>query len=310
VPEIGLSTWYRFSDNIFWTALVHFMLTPEQATYILTNAYVPEHIVGLMTSLSGGEPFLIDDYFCCCKGDWVIFIGYPLRHEFALDEFEAVLEKVKKKFRPAHISLIAPELSPRMDARCREKDSDTYYTLDTRLPTPGSAVRRNLKKAGRLLTVERAVHMGDAHHELMQEFIERVSPPLRVKELFVKMPQYIASARHAFVLNAWRYKKDLAAFYVVDLAAKDFANYIIGCYSKNNYVIGASDLLLSELIKLSSEHGKGYIHLGLGVSSGIRRFKEKWGARPTRSYKMCELVCKKAFILEVIRGFQRFGNCL
>ena len=39
------------------------MLTPEQETYILTNAYVPEHIVGLMTSLSGGEPFLIDDYF-------------------------------------------------------------------------------------------------------------------------------------------------------------------------------------------------------------------------------------------------------
>ena len=32
-----------------------------------------------------------------------------------------------------------------------------------------SAVKRNLKKAGRLLTVERAVHMGDAHHQLMQE---------------------------------------------------------------------------------------------------------------------------------------------
>ena len=124
------------------------------------------------------------------------------------------------------------------------------------------------------------------------------------------MPQYVASARHAFVLNAWGLKKNLAAFYVVDFAAKDFANYIIGCYSKNNYVIGASDLLMAELIKMSSEHGKGYIHLGLGVSRGIRRFKEKWGARPTRSYKMCELVFKKRLILEVIRGFRRFGNCL
>ena len=55
------------------------MLTSEQEIYILTHAYVPEHIVVLMTSLSGGEPFLIDDYFCCCKDNWVVFIGYPLQ---------------------------------------------------------------------------------------------------------------------------------------------------------------------------------------------------------------------------------------
>jgi len=125
---------------------------------------------------------------------------------------------------------------------------------------------------------------------------------LRVKELFFKLPQYVASARHAFVLNAWDSKQTLAAFYVVDLAARDFANYIIGCYSKKNYVLGASDLLLSELIKMSAEYGKSYIHLGLGVNSGIRRFKEKWGAKPTLSYEMCELVQKKPLILEFVRA--------
>ena len=284
------------------------MLTPEQETYILTHAYVPEHIVVLMTSLSGGEPFLIDDYFCCCRADWVIFIGYPLQHEFAFDEFEAVLGKVKKKFKARRLSLIAPELSQRMDARCLEKDSDTYYTLNTRHPVIGSAVERNLRRAGRCLTVERAVHMGDAHDQLMREFIERVSPPLRVKELFFKMPQYVASARHAFVLNAWDSKQTLAAFYVVDFAARGFANYIVGCYSKINYVLGASDLLLFELIKMSAEYDKGYIHLGLGVNSGIRRFKEKWGARPTLSYEMCELVQKKPLILEVVRALGKFGS--
>jgi len=282
------------------------MLTPEQETYILTHAYVPEHIVVLMTSLSGGEPFLIDDYFCCCKDDWVIFIGYPLQHEFVFDQFQVVLEKVKKKFKSERISLIAPELPRRLGARCREKDSDTYYTLNTRHPVLGSMVKRNLKKAGRLLTVERAVHMGDAHHQLMQEFIERVSPPWRLKELFFKMPQYVASARHAFVLNAWDSKQTLAAFYVVDFAARGFANYIVGCYSKLNYVLGASDLLLFELIKMSAEYDKCYIHLGLGVNSGIRRFKEKWGARPTLSYEMCELVQKKPLILEVVRAIRNY----
>ena len=284
------------------------MLTPEQETYILTHAYVPEHIVVLMTSLSGGEPFLIDDYFCCCKDDWVIFIGYPLQHEFVCDKLEVVLEKIKKKFRTGRISLIAPEFPRRLRARCRGQDRDTYYTLNTRHPVLGSAVKRNLRKAGRLLTVERAVLMVDAHHQLMQEFLKRVSPPLRVKELFFKMPQYVASARHAFVLNAWDSKQTLAAFYVVDFSARDFANYIIGCYSKNNYVLGASDLLLSELIKMSSEYGKGYIHLGLGVNRGIRRFKEKWGARPTLSYEMCELVQRKPLILEVVRTIRELGS--
>ena len=285
------------------------MLTSEQETYILNHAYVPEHIVALMTSLSGAEPFLIDDYFCCCKDNWVIFIGYPLQHEFVLDEFEAILLKVKKKFKAGRISFIAPELSQHLETRCMEKDCDSYYTLDTRFPVISSAVKRNLKKAGRLLTVERAVHMGDAHLQLMQEFFERISPPLRVQQLFFKMPQYVAATRQAFVLNAWDSKQTLAAFYVVDLAARSFANYIGGCYSKKNYVLGASDLLMSELIKMSSEYGKDYIHLGLGVNSGIRRFKEKWGARPTLRYEMCELVQKKPFILEVVRTIRKFGSC-
>ena len=54
------------------------MLTKDQEKYILDNAYVPEHTVGLMTSLSGGEGFLVDDYFFCRKENWIILIGYPL----------------------------------------------------------------------------------------------------------------------------------------------------------------------------------------------------------------------------------------
>ena len=284
------------------------MLTLEQENYILTHAYVPEHIVPLMTSLSGGEPFLIDGYFCCCKDDWVIFIGYPLQHEFICDDFEAVLERVIKKFNAGCISLIAPELPRRLVTRCQEKDRDSFYTLKTRHPVIGSAVKRNLRKAGRLLTVERAARMGDAHDQLTQEFLSRVSPALRVKELFLKMPRYVASARDAFVINAWNSKQALAAFYVVDLAARDFANYLIGCYSKINYVLGASDLLMSELIKMSAEYGKDYMHLGLGVNSGIRRFKEKWGARPTIRYEMCELVQKKPLIMEIVRAVRKLGT--
>ena len=51
------------------------------------------------------------------------------------------------------------------------------------------------------------------------------------------------------------------------------------------------------------EYDKPYIHLGLGVNAGIRRFKAKWGAVPTRRYEMCELAGKKSLILDTLRAF-------
>ena len=278
------------------------MLTSEEENYILANAYVPEHIPALITSLSGGEPFLFDDYLVCRKENWVIFIGYPLRFQFDLADFEDTLESIKKKFKPVRTSMIAPELPGRISARCRELNSDYYYTLDIRNPVMCSAVRRNLKKAAQRLTVERSVRMGAAHQELMGEFVDRVKPPERVKSLLNKIPQYVGTAPLSFVLNAWCGKEKLAAFYVVDFAANSFGNYIIGCYSKKNYVIGASDLLLAELIKIGQEYNKDCIHLGLGISNGIRRFKEKWGAKPSLSYKMCELVSKKALLMDAVKA--------
>ena len=283
------------------------MLSAEQENYIIDHAYVPEHSVGLMTSLSGGEPFLIDDCFCCCRADWMIFIGYPLQRDFTIDEFETNLAKIKEKFKPRHLSLIAPELPKPLAERCREKESDDYYTLNTRNPVIRSKVKRNLRKAGRRLRVERSTHMTDAHHDLMREFTKLANPPVRIKNLFFKMPQYVGMNKLSFVLNAWDSKEKLAAFYVVDFEAREFANYIIGCYSKRNYVLGASDLLLAELIKMSTEYCKNYIHLGLGVNDGIRRFKEKWGGKPTRRYEMCELVLRKPSIFETIFSLPKFG---
>ena len=278
------------------------MLTPAEENYILTNAYVPEHIPGLITSLSGGEPFLIDDHVVCRKENWIIFVGYSLQQQFDSAKFEGVLEKIKRKFKPGRLSIIAPEISERISPLCRETNSDYYYTLDVRHPVIRSPVKRNLKKAAQRLTIECAARMGDAHQALMREFVNRANPPERVKALLLKIPQYVGTAPHCFVLNAWCAREKLAAFYVVDFAAKDFGNYIVGCYSKKNYVIGASDLLLSELVKLSREHDKDYIHLGLGISDGIRRFKEKWGAKPSCSYEMCELIFKKAIILDAIKA--------
>jgi hypothetical protein len=70
--------------------------------------------------------------------------------------------------------------------------------------------------------------------------------------------------------------------------AMAFATYVLGCHSKRHYVPGASDLLFAKMVALAVEHGKSYIHLGLGGHEGVRRFKEKWGGLPRLRYEFCE----------------------
>jgi hypothetical protein len=281
------------------------MLTAEEQAYILEHAYVPEHCIRLITSVSGGEPFLVDDFFVCLKGSGIILIGYPLDDRFTTRKLEAVVSKIRKRFSPDRISLIAPELPPSFASTCRETESDVYYTLQTQKPVIRSGLKRNLKKARQYLRVESSPQMQEAHREAMQEFIERIQPPERVRRLLFKMPEFVAGADKAFVLNAWDPHNHLCAFYVVDIEARPFSNYIIGCHSKKNYILGASDLLLFELINLSRNYDKHYIHLGLGVNAGVRDFKEKWGGVPVRRYEMCELVLKKPSLFEAFLSLQK-----
>jgi hypothetical protein len=219
------------------------MLTAEEKEYILEHAYVPEHCIGLMTHVSGGEPFLVDDFFICHKKNWIILIGYPLRDNFNAKNFETVVFKVREKFRPDFVSLVAPEMPTALASICQESDSDAYFTLQTQNPVIRSPVKRNLKKARQNLRVESSPGMQEAHQKLMHEFVERTQLSDRVKRLLFKMPEFVARADTAFVLNAWDKADNLAAFYVVDAEAEQFSNYIIGCHSKKNYVLGASDLL-------------------------------------------------------------------
>lgn len=284
------------------------MITAEEKAYILTHAYIPEHLVGLMTGVSGGEPLLVDDYFCCRKGDWIIIVGYPLKHDFIINEFETVLNHLKKKYCPKYISLVAPELPRSVTDACQEKESDYYYTLDIENIKISSRLKRIVAKALERLKIEHSNDFRKDHDALSLEFIERVDPPPRVKALLLKMPEYVGHSSHSIVLNAWDHKDCLAAFYIVDMAAKNFSTYVIGCHSKKNYVSGASDLLLFEMIKQSKAYAKHYIHLGLGVNKGIRQFKKKWGGIPTRKYEMCELATGKPSVLDVFKRMQNLNG--
>lgn len=115
---------------------------------------------------------------------------------------------------------------------CQERESDQYYMLDLQGMEIKKDLRRVVKKASKELTVERGKEILKEHRELISEFIKREKPNPRVRELFLSMPEYVTHSKTAIILNAWDKRKNLSAFYIVELAAEKFATYVVGCYSK------------------------------------------------------------------------------
>ena len=280
------------------------MITLEQEAYIIKKAYVPEHIVSLMAGISGGEPYKVEDYVFFARGDWLIFVGYPLEHDFRPKNFAAILESTVQNFRPLYTWFIAPAVPDSFLHDVRERESDEYY----KLVIPHFEMNKNLirviERAARDLTVEKTHFLSEEHVALIREFLDREEPAPRVGELFRRMPEYVLSSPTSLVLNARDLQKKLSAFYVIELAAEQFAAYVVGCYSRKNYAAHASDLLFFEMVKVAKEHRKSYIHLGLGVNDGIRRFKGKWGGIPFLKYESCELSTKPRGPFSWIRALE------
>lgn len=267
------------------------MISATEEKAVLERAYVPEHIVPLMASISRGEPFLIDDYLCFAGDAWVILVGYPLEAAFSGEAFASALGRVVKRFGPEDLWFIAPEVPPAAAHYCQSRERDWYYKLGLERFEVKPELTRLVRRASRELQVARAREILGAHEELIGEFLEREHPTPRLVALFLSMREYVRQSPTAVVLSATRHGPGdgrLSAFYVVELAAREFATYVVGCHSKAAYVPGASDLLCLEMVSLARERGKSYIHLGLGVNEGIRRFKEKWGGTPFLPYQFCE----------------------
>ncbi|MBW1945565.1 MAG: hypothetical protein JRJ51_22455, partial [Deltaproteobacteria bacterium] len=193
------------------------MISFEEEEFILSHAYIPEHSVNLLAGVSGGEPFLLDDYLCCQRDDWIIVVGYPLQQDFEVDEFERSFESIKDRLHPRYVSVMAPEMPSQLREDCRKSEKDYFYILDIDEVHLKSGLRRAVKKASDLLRIERSNTFLEPHQKLMREFLERVQPEERVKNLLLKMPEYVQTAKGALLLNAWDHENRLAAFYVIDL---------------------------------------------------------------------------------------------
>lgn len=261
--------------------------TPEQEASVLARAYVPEHIPCLMAGISGATPFLVADHLCLAGADWLIFVGYPLDGAFSVERCAAAVAQARTTVRPAVLWFIGPEIPPELAAACRDRQTDVYYRLN--LP---AAIRPALARAVRVAAASLAVTAGRAftaeHAALTDELLARAALPPLVAALYRAVPDYLARSPSAVVLDARDAAGRLAAFTVVEGAARSFDAYVLGAYSRRHYVPHASDLLFATMIERAQAAGKRWLDLGLGVNAGIRRFKEKWGGAPALAYEFCQ----------------------
>jgi hypothetical protein len=278
------------------------MMTRKEEEYIREMAYVPEHVIPLMVGISQAEPFFQEDHLFFLKDDWMIFVGYPMGQEFDEEAFSRVLEKIQKKLQPATTWFIAPGIPERLIPQVRGKEADEYYKLDLRQSGVKRSLQREVEKAALVLRVEKNRVWSPEHEALTREFLEKENLAPRVRELYLRMPRVLAHSETSLALSALDAKGNLSAFLVIELGALRFATYVVGCYSQSRYVSHASDLLFQEMIRIAREQNKEYIHLGLGVNEGIRRFKKKWGGVADLPYFAGEINPREKVALSWLRA--------
>lgn len=270
------------------------MLTDSEDAFIKEYAYVPEHITGYVTAVSGSEPFLFKDYLCYftkphlpASGEgYLVFVGYTLNSPYEEEEMRGMLDSAIEKFEPSYVSVIAPSISVSADI-CENRASDHYYKLDISGFQLSQKLRNMINCASRQLCTEKKQTITDEHKALISEFLSSHAVDDGTRHIFERIPQYISSVPTACVFNARNRAGRLAAFDIAEFGAGTYAFYMFNFASRSHSVRGASDLLLNEVIVAAKAEGKTSINLGLGINEGVRFFKRKWGGIPFRNYEFC-----------------------
>jgi len=252
----------------------------ELSKWILDRAYVPEHLPHYFAEISGARVALFKGKYVGYEDDVSLrLIGYPLEGEFNVEELEEVLTQyVRGK---ALVVVVGPQI-PKLNYVETARDYYYYVELPVEL---NRELRYMVRRALREVDVRIGRELSKEHIRLVKEFLRRKNLP-HVGEIYPRLPNYVKSCGQVFVISAYNRRGDLVGFDVVDLSARDYAFYMFNFVDRwNAYVPGTSDLLLYKLFELARERGKSRVNLGLGSSEGVRRFKEKWGARVLTVYE-------------------------
>lgn len=268
------------------------MLSPEQLSWIYQHAYLPEHLPDYVEAISGAKPYLYGNFLCFSRKRHLIFIGYPLGNRSG-DLMEAY-DFACKHFRPTTVAIISPKiwLPPKI---FEKQPGDSYYRLSLPMERVNPAVAYMVRRAKREVYI---IHgeFGKEHQKLVNDFLFGRNLTPEQKYIFKHINRYLKNSKTARLIEA-RKENRLVAFSIFDMGSLNYAFYLFNFRSQKVNVPGASDLLFKEMVNLAQSDDKKAINLGLGIHSGIRRFKEKWGGVPFLPYSSA-IVRKEAFNMD------------
>lgn len=266
-------------------------ITLEKKTEIKKLAYVPEHIVPLMESISKGRAYKIESFIYYLSNNNLLFIGYPLskiNYEDIKKSINRYIDGLIKIYEPNCIFIIAPEIPEEIKENASEFQKDYYYSIKMDEFKPQRRLLREVEKVSAELTVKEEKVFTKKHREIREEFLGSKNLHPLVKSLYNSIEFYLGKSDTVMLLSAYSDKQELTAYYCIESWADNFLAYILGCHSKIQYIPHASDLLFLEMINIAKKLNKKEVNLGLGVNEGIRKFKEKWGGRPVLPYEYIE----------------------
>jgi hypothetical protein len=252
------------------------MITAAQEDHIKRHAYLPEHVPEYVTAISQTEAFLFGDFLAYAGKGLLIFVGYPLSACFNEKRMERDLEDAVKRLKPERVSLMAPSIPASLE-NGGHTPSDRYYRLDLSSASVSPKTRNMLKRAERELSVGESRLFDEEHRTLVEEFLKTRSVDEATRYIFRRINQYLSASKTARIFEARTGRGELVAFDIAEFKPGDYALYMFNFSSAVRYVPGASDLLLSAVMRQAITSGKKYINLGLGINPGVTFFKEKWG---------------------------------
>lgn len=261
------------------------MITPAQAAYIKAHAYVPEQLPSYVTAISEMEPFLLGDFVAYAGQERLIFVGYPLADPFDADRLAQALDETRMQFKPKVVSVTAP-VTPSARTDWAQSSTDSYYRLDLSTLSISQKVRNMLRRADREVAVNRVDSFGREHQKLVKDFLSSHHLDETTQFIFSRIPDYVDTDT-AWIFEARNTQDKLVAFDVAEFGPRHYACYMFNFRSRQQYVPGASDLLLSKIIEQAGAEDKRYLNLGLGINPGVTFFKTKWGAVPFLPHIAC-----------------------
>ncbi len=251
------------------------MLKRDEHDHVFQHAYVPEHLVEYVTAVSGARPHYFQGYLLYRHQDHLVFIGYPLSDN--AEKIPRVYAAACEQFNQRSTTLVADDLSGLPQGR-ETLPADQYYRLNLPLKSMQPDVAYMVRRAERELEIQ-VGRFGREHRKIIKSFISRQNLSAAQIQIFKHVSNYLKRSKTVHLIEA-RQSGNLVAFSIMDTGSASYAFYQFNFRSAKHSVPGASDLLFNEMVRLAKSEGKRAMNMGLGIHSGIRRFKEKWGGEP------------------------------